>query len=262
MKTAALAALASVVALASNPFSAFAGMSDEIQVYVDDIAEPGKFGGVELHLNTTPKGRKSPNYPGEVTPHHGWRITPELSWGLTETVEWGIYLPFVRGAAGTDYFTGPKLRLKWVPRRAPEGGGMFYALNFELYSVRQRFAEERTGVEMRPIIGYRDDDWLLAANPVLGSPLTKGYRGGGFDFSPAVKAARTVAHGVAVGGEYYTDLGKLTRFLPSAEQSRTLFAAIDVERGPWTLNFGVGHGLNSATDKWTVKAILELPFDD
>lgn len=261
MKLSTLTTLLLTALSASTSLPALAEMSDEIQVYVDDIAAPGKFGGVELHMNTTPKGRRTPGYPGEVTPHHGWRVTPELSWGLTETVEWGIYLPFVRNAAGTDYFTGPKLRLKWVPRRAPETGGVFYALNVELYSVNRRFAEERTGIEIRPIIGYRDDKWLLSVNPVLGSPLTKGHRGGGFDFSPAVKVTRAVASGIALGAEYYTDLGKLTRIAPSAEQSRTLYAVADIDGGPWELNFGVGHGLNSVTDRWTVKAILEFPFD-
>lgn len=262
MKRTIAAALMCATLLALSPISARAEVSDEIQVYVDDIAAPGKFGGVELHLNTTPKGRSTPNYPGEITPHHGWRLTPELSWGLTETIEAGIYLPFVMDATGTSYFTGPKLRLKWVPGRAPETGGIFYAINFELYSINRRFAEERTGIEIRPIVGYRDQDWLFAVNPVLGSPLTKGYRGGGFDFSPAIKATKTIASGIALGAEYYTDLGKLTRFAPSAEQRRTLYAIVDVDRGPWELNFGIGHGLNGATDKWTVKAIIEFPFDE
>jgi hypothetical protein len=33
-----------------------------------------------------------------------------------------------------------------------------------------------------------------------------------------------------------------------------------VDREPWAVNFGVGRGLNAATDRWTVKAIVDLPF--
>ncbi|TMH09602.1 MAG: hypothetical protein E6H68_18115 [Betaproteobacteria bacterium] len=59
------------------PSIAGAALSDEIQVYTDDINAPGEF-GLELHINTTPKGRRVPDYPGEVVPNHGLRITPEL----------------------------------------------------------------------------------------------------------------------------------------------------------------------------------------
>jgi len=38
-------------------------MIDEIQVYTDDINAPGKF-GLELHVNTTLKGRSTPDYSG------------------------------------------------------------------------------------------------------------------------------------------------------------------------------------------------------
>ena len=38
---------------------AHAALIDEIQVYTDDINAPGQF-GLELHLNTTPKGRSTP----------------------------------------------------------------------------------------------------------------------------------------------------------------------------------------------------------
>jgi len=41
------------------PSIAGAALSDEIQVYTDDINAPGEF-GLELHVNTTPKGRRVP----------------------------------------------------------------------------------------------------------------------------------------------------------------------------------------------------------
>ena len=46
--------------------SARADLQDEIQVYDDAINVQGEF-GVELHVNTTPSGRRTPDRPGEVT---------------------------------------------------------------------------------------------------------------------------------------------------------------------------------------------------
>ena len=48
-------------------------VTDEIQVYTDEINQPGEY-GVEWHLNSTPSGVSAPSYPGEITSHHGLRI--------------------------------------------------------------------------------------------------------------------------------------------------------------------------------------------
>lgn len=105
-----------LLALAALLFgaAAHADLQDEIQVYDDGIDEPSEF-GLELHVNATPSGRRTPDFPGEVTPHHGWRLTPEFSWGLTKTLEAGLYLPLAADAAGHWSAAGVKLRLKWLP---------------------------------------------------------------------------------------------------------------------------------------------------
>ena len=89
MKSRPLAAFALTMATAASP--CYAALSDEIQVYTDDINVPGRF-GLELHVNTTPRGRSVPDYPGEVVPDRGLRITPELSYGLTPSFEAGLYV--------------------------------------------------------------------------------------------------------------------------------------------------------------------------
>lgn len=35
---------------------------------------------------------------------------------------------------------------------------------------------------------------------------------------------------------------------------------MDYDRKPWAFNVGLGRGLNNATDRWTIKAIVEVPF--
>ena len=124
-------------ALALCVTQAFA-IDDEIQVYTDDINKPGDF-GLELHMNTTPAGRSTPNYPGDSIPRHGFRLTPEFSYGLTRDFEAGLYLPTVREADGSLSAAGLKLRLKWLPLKPEEGAEGYYAgVNFELARVDQR----------------------------------------------------------------------------------------------------------------------------
>ncbi|MBS1191453.1 MAG: uncharacterized protein H6R10_3245 [Rhodocyclaceae bacterium] len=245
------------LALASAP--ALAALSDEIQVYDESINKPGEW-GLEVHVNRTPKGRSQPDYPGEITPNRGLRVTPELSYGLTPTVDVGLYTPLLFEALNQSYYAGPKFRAKWLPLQPGEAGGFFAGINWELAMVRKRFEAARNGMEFRPILGYRDSGWAAIVNPVLSYDITQGYREGGMNFSPAVKVSKTLAEGIAGGFEYYADLGKLAHFSPRAEQAHTLYLVTDVDRGPVGINFGIGRGLNAATDKWTVKAILDIPF--
>ena len=247
-------------ALAIPAFQALAALPDEIQVYTGDINKPGEF-GLELHVNTTPSGRSTLDFPGEIPPAHGWRVTPEFSWGWTRAVELGLYLPFAHGADGRDKFAGPKVRLKWL-RLQPddEGVGTFAGVNFEYAWISSVLEQATRAMEVRPIIGWQDKSWLVAFNPILGLDLAGPDRGGRPGFNPSLKISRRIVEGVAVGGEYYAELGKVNRFLPRAEQSHTLYAAIDVDRGPIPFNFGIGRGLNGATDRWTVKAIFAFSF--
>ena len=253
----ALALLAT--AIGAGP--ATAAMIDEIQVYTDDINKPGEF-GLELHINTTPKGRNTRDFPGEITPQHGLRITPEFSYGLTRELEAGLYLPYARDAERTMHFGGPKLRLKWLPVQTnADGRGWFLGANVEYAFTAPEFEQSSHNVELRPIIGYRNHDWLFAANPILGWSLKGPDHDGKADFSPAAKVARNIAQGVALGMEYYSDLGKINNRLPRAQQSHTLYIALDVEHKSWGFNVGIGQGMNAATDRWTVKAIISFPFD-
>ncbi len=256
---AALFAVGIVLGCAGLPVQA--AMIDEIQVYNDDINQPGEF-GLELHVNTTPKGRSAPDFPGEITPRHGLRTTAEFSYGLSRTIEAGAYLPYARDAEGTTHFAGPKLRLKWLPLQPGEDGvGWFLGGNVEYAWVAPAFEQSRNSFELRPIVGYRSKDWLLAANPILNWAMAGPERDGKPGFVPSVKIARRATSSIALGAEYYADLGKLNHMLPHAEQAHTLYFALDYDRKPWVFNVGIGRGLTGATDRWTLKTIIEFPFD-
>lgn len=237
-----------------------AELPDEIQVYTDDLDGVGE-AGLELHVNTTPSGRSRPEYPGEVTPRHAVRITPEFSYGLTRTLEAGLYLPTVRDADGGYQLAGAKLRLKWIPVRPAEqdGPGFFAGLNGELGRLDRKYEEGRTGYEVRTILGWRSENWLVAANPIFTGALSSDASrktNGTF----ALKVSRRASEGLALGTEYYADYGPLSDALPHDRQAHTLFAVADFERHGFGINFGIGYGLSAAADRWTVKAILEFPL--
>jgi hypothetical protein len=252
-------ACALLLACAVLPFSCRAALSDEIQVYADDINAVGEF-GLEVHLNGTPKGRSIPDYPNEVVPNHGIRLTPEFSYGLSKSLEAGLYVPTSFESDGSGSVAGAKLRMKWLPMHPEEGGsGAFAGANGELSRLQQKYSESRDSFELRLMGGYRSPDWLLAVNPVFGWSLSPGYRGSP-DLSLGVKVARTIAEKVAAGLEYYSELGTVAHVLPLAKQANTLYGAVDVEWKGWGLNFGVGRGLTGSADRWTVKAIFSVPI--
>jgi hypothetical protein len=235
-------------------------MIDEIQVYTDDINPVGKF-GLELHLNTTLQGRSRPDYAGEITPHHGLRLTPEFSYGLSHDFEAGLYVPMQRTGDGAYDLAGAKLRLKWLPVQPDEkAGGWFLGANYELSRLGPRFEEGRWSCELRTMIGYRDPNWLLAANPVFGWTLAGPDRSARPEAELQLKAARVIARGIAFGPEYFAGFGPLGRAPSFAEQDHALFLAFDIDRAPWVFNVGLGRGISRAADRWTLKFIFEVPW--
>lgn len=239
--------------------SAFAELLDEVQVYTDEINTPGEW-GLELHLNTTPKGISKPSYPGEIMNHQGFRLTPEISYGLTDTLEAGLYIPMVRASDGQYYSAGTKLRLKWLPVQPKNGSGFFGGVNFELSQNRPQFYDVPQHFEMRNILGWKNEQWLFAMNPIFGWDVPPGLRQHSPEFNLGTKISRSVSDSFALGVEYYNGKGQLNNALPSTLQDKTLYLAIDYEGEPFSFNFGIGKGLTSATDTWTVKSIINVPI--
>ena len=238
---------------------AHASLQDEIQVYTDDINTPGEW-GVELHVNTTPKGISQPTYSGEIMNHHGVRLTPEISYGLTKTLEAGLYIPLVRGSDGKLYAAGGKVRLKWLPLQAAESGGFFGGINVELSQVKPQFSQSAKSVEMRNILGWKNGQWLVAVNPIFGWDVSPGYTHHSPEFTLATKVSRSVTDSVALGFEYYNGRGRINDTLASSLQDKTVFLVMDYEGKPFNFNFGLGKGITSVSDTWTFKGIVDVPF--
>jgi hypothetical protein len=242
-----------------GPALAAQGFTDEIQVYTQDIQKPGKM-GLELHLNRNLQGPKGA--PDGLPFNGSTNLTPEFSFGLTRTFELGLYLP---SAFDTDHhyrFAGPKLRAKWMPVQPPgeDAPGAFLGLNVELARMNRGFSEARWDSELRLIAGHQGEDWLLAVNPIFGWPMSDGQGRGTPDVTTAWKATYSRWKHAAPGLELYIDHGLLNHPSPLREQNQRLFLTLDVDQAPFVFNVGIGHGLNSASERWTLKFIFEIPF--
>lgn len=236
-----------------------ADLQDEIQVYDDSINKQGAF-GLELHVNTTPSGRSASNYPHEVPPEHALRINPEFSYGLSQDFEAGFYLPTILNSKSEYDVAGAKLRLKWLPLHSELNQGWFAGVNLELSRLQQKYSESQSTAETRFIFGRRTEDWLIAFNPILDFNLSGQYRRQSPDLVAALKLSRKLASGLSTGFEYYSSLGKVNDMLPVNQQDNRLYLTFDVDRAPWVFNIGLGRGLTSASDKWTLKAVFEVPI--
>ena len=244
--------------LAGVAFSAIAAQpakaTDEIQDYNAGIAAPGQF-TIQQHLNYVPLGVKEPPFPGGLISHNSVNGTPEFAYGVTDWWEVGLYLPF---AIQDQQFLsdGFKLRTLFVSPNA-EQRNFFYGVNFEFSNTMPRFSQSRFGLEIRPIVGVRNADWEFIVNPIVDVSFGK-Y--GEADFTPAARVARKLAPDTFVGLEYYADFGEIGNFSKLADQQHTLFVVTDFKAGVFDVDFGVGYGLTSGSDRWVVKTIIGYAF--
>jgi hypothetical protein len=68
--------------------------------------------------------------------------------------------------------------------------------------------------------------------------------------------ARNLGENLAVGLEYYTDLGPLRNFSTFNEQQHNLYAVVDFKIGRFDVNAGVGYGLTPGSDRLMYKMII------
>src|SRR5580700_2475484 len=130
--------------------------TDEIQVYNAAIAAVGQF-TIQQHLNYTASGLKDPPFPGGLVSNHALNGTPEFAYGVTDWWELGLYLPF---AVQDQQFlsNGFKVRTLFVSPHADQRN-FFYGINFEFSVTTPKFAQTRSALEVRPIIGVRNADY-------------------------------------------------------------------------------------------------------
>jgi hypothetical protein len=223
--------------------------TDEIQVYNAEIAAVGQF-TLQQHLNYAIQGRTEPDFPGALISHHSLNGTPELAYGVTDWYELGLYAPFAVDAQGQFLSDGFKIRHLFVSPDAAKRN-LFYGLNFEFSYMTPKFSESRFALEIRPIIGIRQNGTEFIVNPIVDVAV-----GGTASFTPALRVAHDFARDFALGLEYYADLGPIGAFSAPENQSHQIFAVTDFKLGTFDVDFGLGYGLTPGSDGLVAKMIL------
>jgi hypothetical protein len=224
---------------------------DEIQVYNAQIAAPGAF-NLTLHDNYTPNGLKTPAFPGGLVPDGALNGVPEWAYGVTDWMEAGLYFPLYSVArTGAVQLDGFKLRTLFVQPHAADHS-FFYGVNFEFSFNSKHWDANAFTSEIRPILGWRFGRIDVIFNPILDND----YKGlSRLDFAPETRVDYNLSKLWAIGVEEYDDLGPL-RHLYGSQQTHQLFGVVDFNGKPVNVEFGVGVGLNAATDGLTLKLIL------
>ena len=241
-------------ALSINAWAA----GDEIQVYTDEMNEVGQY-GVELHLNYVPQGSKELSHPGEIPSNHRFQATPEFSYGITKSLEAGLYVPFAISDQGDMYATGLRPRLKYI-HQPSEPSIFFWGFNTEFGYSSLKVTDSMWGLELRPIMGIRTDNWLIAFNPIIDVPLSKGGMHKA-EFEPSLKVARKINESLELGIEHYSGLGPVSNLQGWKNQEHTVFATADFKVKGMEVNFGVGRGYHNGQDDWVIKSIVAFPFN-
>jgi len=225
--------------------------ADEIQVYNAEIAKVGQW-TFQLHSNYAFIGRKEPDFPGGLIPNHALQGTGEWAYGITDWWEMGFYTPYAVDQNLAPYSNAVKIRQLFVTPNAADRS-FFYGANFEFSYAMPQFSETRWNLEIRPIVGWRKGDYEFILNPIVDVGFGQA---GGADFFTAARFARNLGENLAVGLEYYTELGPLQNWLPFNEQQHNIYAVVDFKIGRFEVNTGVGYGLTPGSDRLMWKMII------
>jgi hypothetical protein len=247
--------LATAALVLSTSTAAWA-QTDEIQVYTAEIAPKGVF-NLTLHTNFTPKGVKTPAFPGAVVADKSLNGVPEWAYGVSSWFEAGLYMPLYSVDKDMGFgLDGFKLRSLFVVPHA-EDRTFVYGANFEFSINAKRWDSKRFSSEIRPIVGWHLGSWDLIFNPILDTE----YDGlENLDFAPSTRVALNFKKIWAVALEEYADFGPIKGFLPSNQQSHQIYAVID-RGGRLEFEGGIGFGLTDASDKLTLKMILSYDLN-
>lgn len=256
MKTIALITLAMTILGTVAPAMA---APEEIQVYLDEFTEPGKF-GLDFHTNYVPSAQ-----PGSITKGMS-RVTPELSYGINDNWEAALYALSSAGplqAQGRPVSDGIKLRAKWRPRAPSLDSPWYGAINVEVGQLSNRFFADQTGGEIKFIGMYTNGPWVFGANLNLDRALRRNAQQP-TTFEIDTKASyrlRPEDQGdVRIGVENYAFLGPWAKPIGPSTRSNSTYAVADFAVKGWDFNVGVGKASGATGDRWVLKAIIGVPM--
>jgi hypothetical protein len=249
------ASLASALGLLLMAAPAHAVDPFEIQVYDGTANAPGE-PGLELHVNTVPIGLTTAPAP-EYPQNHQTHFTFEPSLGLFSWWEIGGYFQMaLRGDQSFDY-AGVKLRNKFVTPPTWDRHWRL-GLNIEFSILPEGYDRSRWGNEIRPIVAWENEHFAFAVDPIIDTSLASPSLSSGPTFEPCFMAVYKLHETVSFGIEDYANYGPFKGgFLPFQQEEHYVFEVFNVLSVKHVeLNFGVGEGLTSGSNRLVFKMIL------
>jgi hypothetical protein len=232
---------------------------EELQVYLDEFAEPGKI-GLDIHTNYVTNAE-----PGSVT-RNMLRVTPELNFGINEHWEGALYWLTSVGPEQTDgrpVSDGYKVRLKWRPQAPSSDSPWYWAINAEVGDLAKRYYPDGTSGELKFIGVWKSGAWILGSNFNLNRPLRSDAQQGTLaelDFKVAYKLAAANDLDLQLGVEHYAGLGSVNNQYANDERVSMSFLVADFTFKGWDINVGLGTASGATQDKTLIKAIIGVPL--
>lgn len=233
---------------------------EEIQVYLDEFAERGKF-GLDLHNNYVLSAQ-----PGSAT-RRMLRVTPELSYGINENWETALYWLTSAGPAQSDghpVTDGIKIRAKWRPRASSPDTPWYGAINIELGQLSRRFYPDQTSAEIKFIGVYQKGPLVFGANLNLDRALRADAQqpaSAEIDTKFAYRLTPENEGDLRVGLENYAFLGGIRKQIVPSTRTSSSFLVADFSFRRWDFNVGLGKASGATTDRWLIKAVVGVPLD-
>ena len=232
--------------------SAASAQADEIQVYDGGLAAVGTF-NLTWHNNWTPKGIKTPEFPGAVIADNSFNGVPEWAYGVTRWFEAGLYLPLYTHDKESGFgLDGFKLRTLFAVPNADDRR-FFYGANMEFSFNAERWDSTRFTSEVRPIIGWHLTPVDVIINPIVDTAYD-GFEN--LEFVPAIRVAYTTTAKYQLAVEEYADYGTFSDLHAWRDQAHQVYGVVDWTVKGFDLEAGIGFGLTPASDKLTLKLIV------
>jgi hypothetical protein len=244
------ASFASIVIVnAFFPMRVFAA-PEEIQVYLDDFTEVGK-PGLDIHTNYVTSGQQ-PTV-------HQLRVTPELSCGINTHWDAAAYFLSVKNPGEAPETDGIKIRARWRPEEPAAERPFYWAVNFEVGQLSERFYPDQSSGEVKLIGVWKTDPWTLGVNLNFDRAL-KSNPVQAASSEIDTKFAYQIREGLQIGIENYAFLGAMHNQANQPQSSVANYLAADFVLAKWDFNVGVGHVSGQSPDKSILKAIISVPF--
>jgi hypothetical protein len=250
--------IACLSACALSPLASLAA-PEEIQVYLDEFSDPGKF-GLDFHANYVLSAQDG------ATTRNMLRVTPELSYGVNDNWEAALYWLTSSGpeqAAGQPLSDGVKFRLKWRPRAPSADSPWYWAVNAEVGELARRFYPDGTSGELKFIGVWKSGPWTVGANLNLARPLRSDSQQGAsaeMNGKVAYKLAGAHDEDLQLGVEHYAGLGSLKNLYSRDERVSMTFLVLDFGFKGWDFNIGLGRSEGATQDNTLVKAVIGVPL--